>query len=71
MGKKYIYIWIGLQVMETDKFEDLQGEWPVVGPGELVVWVQSKGWLVKTQEEPMFYFDLECMIKLTSQSEGS
>ena len=57
--------------METDKFEDLQGEWPVVGPGELVVWVQSKGWLVKTQEEPMFYFDLECMIKLTSQSEGS
>lgn len=67
----YIYIWIGSQIMETDKFQGLQGEWPVGSPGETVVWFQSKGLLVKTEEEPMFSFDLECVIMLISQSEGS
>lgn len=57
--------------METDKFQGLQGEWPVGSPGEMVVCFQSKGLLVKTEEEPMFYFDLECVITLTSRSEGS
>ena len=57
--------------MEAVMSQDLQGEWPVGSPGELVVWFQSKGWLVKTQEEPMFQFKSKGRKRPVFQLEGS